>query len=268
MNEKASVTARFTVLARHARYVFLAAALLVLGQGLAHAAPVSHALSPANPSSADNLIVKITTSSCAGFYGKAYSVRAAGSEITIHLTMSAEAVTLCLAGAPPHVLLADVGRLPAGDYRLNIVYDREPNVAVDFIRGYAFKVTDARANKPAPFVSGNASGHWWNPDRDGEGLMIWQDAQDQLLAAWFTYDDDGKAIWYTVQGGQWLSRGLYKGPLLRTAKPTPGVPVALTMRTDVTLDFLTRASTGELIFATRTLNGTEQTQILRRFTLP
>ena len=45
---------------------------------------------------------------------------------------------------------------------------------------------------------GGASGQWWNPTRDGEGIFfeIVVDSSGSLAAvAWFTYDMDGNQMW-------------------------------------------------------------------------
>ena len=47
----------------------------------------------------------------------------------------------------------------------------------------------------SPFVQGN----WWNPDRSGSGMEIFNSG-DQTMVLWYTYDTAGKAVWYTAQG--------------------------------------------------------------------
>ena len=79
-------------------------------------------------------------------------------------------------------------------------------------------VADHRATKTAPAVRLNYSDHWWDPNNSGAGLFIWQDATDQLLAAWFTYGADGKAVWFTVQAGARVSAKRYEGKLVETGR--------------------------------------------------
>ncbi|MBC8023452.1 MAG: beta-propeller domain-containing protein [Burkholderiales bacterium] len=56
----------------------------------------------------------------------------------------------------------------------------------------------------SPFVQGN----WWNPDRSGSGLEIFNSG-DQTMVIWYTYDTVGKPVWYTAQG---LTSSLGKDP--------------------------------------------------------
>lgn len=51
----------------------------------------------------------------------------------------------------------------------------------------------------APIRSGH-SGHWFNPDRDGEGLMLEVLAADRALLYWFTYDEQGRQRWMIAEG--------------------------------------------------------------------
>lgn len=42
-------------------------------------------------------------------------------------------------------------------------------------------------------------GLWWDSSRSGHGFDIYP-IGDQLFVVWYTYDDSGKATWYTAQG--------------------------------------------------------------------
>ena len=56
-------------------------------------------------------------------------------------------------------------------------------------------------------------GMWWDPARSGHGFEIFQIA-DQIGVAWFTFDENGRAIWYTAQGDV-TSLGAQSWPLLQ-----------------------------------------------------
>lgn len=177
---------------------------------------------PAQPSSADTLVVKIPRS-CASinYLGAGYRTSATNGKIRVEI----------LLGVPPPcplnpptapALLVEIGRLPAGSYLLDIVEARPVSFEVAFntvASNVQFAVTDHRAAKVAPAVRLNYSDHWWDPNNNGSGLFIWQDSRDQLLAAWFTYGDDGKAAWYTVQAGAWVTASRYEGKLVKPAAP-------------------------------------------------
>lgn len=46
-----------------------------------------------------------------------------------------------------------------------------------------------------------SQGMWWNPARPGSGFEIFS-AAGQVAVFWFTFDGDGKAVWYTAQGAE------------------------------------------------------------------
>ncbi len=39
------------------------------------------------------------------------------------------------------------------------------------------------------------SGSWYNPQHDGEGLIVQVLSPNQALVYWFTYDDSGNQVW-------------------------------------------------------------------------
>ncbi len=100
----------------------------------------------------------------------------------------------------------DIGVLPAGNYTLTVLTyanDASNDNAFSLAPGspskVPFTVSDARAQKAAPFVLLDNSGLWWDPNDPGWGLFIWQDKNDNLLAAWFTFSSDGKPMWNVFQ---------------------------------------------------------------------
>ncbi len=70
----------------------------------------------------------------------------------------------------------------------------------------------AAPNPYQPMLSVQASsftpqrGMWWNPARDGHGMDL-QIAGDTMFMVWYTYENDGKPIWYLayapLNGTQW-----------------------------------------------------------------
>jgi len=69
-------------------------------------------------------------------------------------------------------------------------------VAIVFV-SLAIPVFAATVADRSPF----AQGHWWNPDRAGNGFEIFN-AAGQVAVVWYTYDASGKPTWYTAQGDQ------------------------------------------------------------------
>lgn len=66
---------------------------------------------------------------------------------------------------------------------------------------------------------------WWGGDQqNGWGISIIQQSRT-LFAVWYTYDRDGKTVWYTMPGGSWKSPATYGGSLYRTSgSPWAGAP--------------------------------------------
>jgi hypothetical protein len=58
---------------------------------------------------------------------------------------------------------------------------------------------------------------WWNPAEPGWGLYIAHQG-DILFAVWFTYDEAGKATWFTVSANR-ITPNTYAGPIVRTTGP-------------------------------------------------
>jgi uncharacterized secreted protein with C-terminal beta-propeller domain len=58
-----------------------------------------------------------------------------------------------------------------------------------------------------------AQGHWWNPARSGNGFEIFN-AAGQVAVVWYTFEQNGKAVWYTAQGDE-SSLGSSAWPLMR-----------------------------------------------------
>jgi len=211
-----------------AKFISVAfAACLSLCAAAQASLPAGFEFIPAQPSSADTVFLKIPRVCANSVYeGASYRTSATGGKIRVDVLLSGPPP--CPFGNPPApALLVEIGRLPAGSYTLDIVdnynslHSSNPFVST-FISNAPFTVSDHRAAKTAPAVRLNYSDHWWDPGNSGSGLFIWQDARDQLLAAWFTYGADGKAIWYTIQVGAWVSATRYEGKLVQTSRMPAG----------------------------------------------
>ena len=82
-----------------------------------------------------------------------------------------------------------------------------------FIAAFALVAANAAlagtVEQRSPFVQGN----WWNPDRSGSGIEIFNSG-DQTMALWYTYDGAGRPVWYTAQGAT-STIGTASWPLLK-----------------------------------------------------
>lgn len=65
----------------------------------------------------------------------------------------------------------------------------------------------------------NYTGIYWVPSESGWGLNVVHQG-DVLFPAWYTYDLDGRVLWFIVSGAQRQTDGSYRGPIARfTGRP-------------------------------------------------
>jgi hypothetical protein len=111
--------------------------------------------------------------------------------------------------APVEVVL---GQLPAGEYEVEVKLENAPQVTFTTAR---FTVTDENIGRTRPFPRFDFTDLWWYGGESGWGISI-HVKNDALFAAWFAYDEAGRAAWYTVQGGGWSSPFTYAGRVIKT----------------------------------------------------
>lgn len=233
---------------------------------------------PTAPTSADNIVLSFGVITCPPRVPQKDWYRVAMSGNKIRVTLGALVAApggpfICPSAPPGIVQYADLGRLPAGAYLFDFAQESADGTSVTYASNIPVTVTDARNLKSAPFVALNYSGHWWDPTDPGSGVFIWQDEKDNLLAAWFTYGDDGKPLWYTIQAGRWTSFARYEGQLIATSRPgankvvQDNTVVAAAVGTAI-LQFFSISngdSHGEEGQFITTRNGVTQTKVIRRF---
>ena len=233
---------------------------------------------PTAPTSADNIVMSFGVITCPARLPRKDWYRVAMSGNKILVTLGALAAVpgqsfICPSSPPGIYQYADLGRLPAGAYLFDFAQESADGTSVTYASNIPVTVTDARNLKSAPFVTLNYSGHWWDPTDPGSGVFIWQDEKDNLLAAWFTYGDDGKPLWYTIQAGRWTSFARYEGQLIATSRPgvnkfVPDNTVVAAPAGTAILQFFSisngdsHGEEGQLI---STRNGVTQTKVIRRF---
>jgi hypothetical protein len=107
---------------------------------------------------------------------------------------------------------------------------------------------------------------WWNPNESGWGLNIAQQG-DIIFATLFTYDANGRGIWYVMSGGRRQSDGSFVGELYRTTGPAfdaaPFQPITTAQITTVgmmTLRF-SDLENGTLVYS---VNGTTVSKAITR----
>jgi hypothetical protein len=102
---------------------------------------------------------------------------------------------------------------------------------------------------------------WWNPAHSGWGLNITQHPSHVIFAVWYTYDANGKRVWYSLTEGSWTSPTTYTGPLFVSSGPAANAPFdpSQVTRTQVgtgTLQF-SDANNGTWSYTVNGISGSE-----------
>lgn len=154
------------------------------------------------------------------------NVSMAGNKITV----VAEFITMLHVGGQPGVrgISVGLGQLPAGAYTVEFL-ESAASTSVDTAQ---FTVASPAA-RIADYPGHNFSDLWWNPAESGWGMSI-HVKNDNLFAAWFVYDQAGKAQWYSFQAGSWSTAPastnnppsdisyIYTGKVVKTTGPSFG----------------------------------------------
>ena len=75
----------------------------------------------------------------------------------------------------------------------------------------------------APTASRGITGLWWGgPSQNGWGVSVFEKA-GAVFSVWYTYDGNGKPLWFVMPGGAWTDGLTYAGDLYRTT----GSPVTV-----------------------------------------
>lgn len=121
----------------------------------------------------------------------------------------------CVAPGLPEVVDIQLGALPAGDYRAELVDDG--NGAV--LEGVAFRVEHVPRTlqyPAAPYALADYSGLWGAADEPGWGLALQQGAGGRLFGELLLFDRDRQPQWFTLQAGRWITATRWSGQLVRS----------------------------------------------------
>jgi hypothetical protein len=128
----------------------------------------------------------------------------------------------CISLLPPEMPARDVvlGQFPAGEYTLEVLLSAAGRPANE-TRLLARRplIVIERPATPGVQLPPNRydfTDLWWDRTQPGWGLSIYQRPDGSLFAAFFTYDADLGAAFYTVQGGRWIDCATYTARLYRT----------------------------------------------------
>ncbi len=234
---------------------------------------------PAAPTSGDLIVLRMPGRCNAAYRAPGYNVRMAGNNIYVQQRYTSPPPP-CPAppiGETAFPVLAEIGRLPAGTYNIDIT--GVSDIGGSIIETPEFVSIPLVVTAKAGSTSGKVpaisyAGHWWDQTDVGAGFMIWQSDRDAMLLTWFTYTLEGKPAWYSLQGGNWVSSTRYEGPLYRTNRqPNPNAPHSVanpTLNTTVSvgtavLDFSGQDGIDSGVFTATLSAGGQVTRNIRRF---
>lgn len=190
-------------------------------------------LVPATPTSGDTTYLRLNRPCGASqeLMTPAYFITKTAAGMDVNLRYASGSALNCTrpAPVPADPILIELGKLPAGNYTVNVrstfINGAEAVLLPALAGPVNFSVLDRRSQSQPPFSRVNYSDHWWDAADSGAGFMIWHNSNDQFLTVWFTYGPDGKASWYTVQSGSWVTPTRYDGLLITSSRP-PGEATA------------------------------------------
>ena len=210
----------------------VAASTLAISASLLAALPsvAQFTLEPQNPRVHETVYVRATPGrdGCDSVVSKDFTVSMANNRITA--VMPVVPATVCFATPPAAqpVHLA-IGQLPPGAYEIEVI--------VALTTGQSSSL-GTKSFTVQPRVQGdpvaNYTDLWWNPLESGWGLNIVHHPGNRVFATWFTYDAEGRPIWYVVPEGTWISpdagpnganhsaRQWFNGLVYRTSGPPAG----------------------------------------------
>jgi hypothetical protein len=162
---------------------------------------------PPTPVSLEPIFARVRNTQGCAIDPKLTSVQQDGA--TIFLTMYG--LGDCLPTGAGSLQDVSLGQLQAGTFSVVV---RDSNGLQ--LTSAQFRVTESQPNRSNPTPLVNYSDLWWNPQESGWGVSVTQHPSGRLFAAWYTYDDAGNAVWFTLQPGRWTSVTTYTGPIFRT----------------------------------------------------
>lgn len=188
------------------------AGLLLAAAGAARAQvmPFSFEIFPAQPSAQQAVYVRVNVPDCMALGGVSH----AEGRLMVSVRR-----TGCSIPRPGFTrpIDASLGKLPPGDYRVQVINDANPNqpiLAVEQALAVAPLPTGVIFSPTDPHL--DLSGWWTTLDpSSGQGWLIEHTLPDRMIFSWVTYDDDGNPMWLNMQTTGRQGRSLI-GPVYRS----------------------------------------------------
>jgi hypothetical protein len=172
------------------------------------------ALEHATPAPQEMIVLRLNGGDTA--YEPAAAVSMSGNRITVVYTQHEWGF---LPPPPPpggYAYRAQLGKLPAGDYTVDVMTRANVNAPATLLSSSAFKVA-AAAGTIQPIADNTDL--YFNPAESGWGFNVVQHGTGTIFATWFVYGADNQPQWYVMPEGHWVSPVGYEGPIYRTTGP-------------------------------------------------
>lgn len=196
------------------RYAAISCTALLPLAALADVAGWSVTIDPARPVSMEPVYARIAFVEACAIDPARTAIRQEGTGIRVTVYSQAG----CSPGSGSSAQEISLGQFRPGAFA---VFVSAP-VGVQLTSAPFLVVESEPAAGAAPAV--NYTDMWWNPQESGWGINIAHHASGRLFASWFTYDQSGAPLWFTLQPGQWTSTTSFTGPIYRTTGPSFAAP--------------------------------------------
>lgn len=229
----------------------------------AHAQNPAARIVPASPLQFERVHLRLVVDDCS-FDKTSVTVELQGRSLRVHHRRLP-----CVAASMQETVDIQLGALPAGDYRAELVDD---------VSGNTMEIVDFRVERlaqtlqfpPAPFALADYSGLWSAPDAPGWGLAIQQGPSTALFGELLIFDRNSEPQWFTLQAGHWLSATRWSGQLIRSrgnywAAPDYGPPgVSYSIVGAVGIDFHMSPGVEDAAVLSYMIDGEFATRVIRR----
>lgn len=81
----------------------------------------------------------------------------------------------------------------------------------DSVPDLVYEIPSVDGSTATTSVPEGISGHWWNPEAPGWGVLIDRNADGIVFSAILTYDEKGESTWYPMTRGELNARGEVTG---------------------------------------------------------
>lgn len=214
----------------------LAAAAAACLSFAAHAQATASRIVPESPLQFERVHLRVLVDDCT-FDKSSVAVELQGRSLRVHHRRLP-----CVAPGAPESVDIQLGALPAGDYRAELVDDGSGDT-LEIVDFRVERITRTLQYPPAPFPLADYSGLWGADEDPGWGLALQQGARGRLFGELLLFGSDNQPQWFTLQSGRWVTATRWSGQLVRStgsawaAIVEPPMPAAYAVVGAASIDF-------------------------------